>query len=395
MVVFRAKAADTGVHGVGVVEYIVLVLVIGGRLFLPFLIPYFPVVGLLSCLVLDSADQTIFQQFPAIPLDGYQSYDKALDIYYLTIAFLSTYRNWRNMPALAMAAFLFYYRLVGDLLFELTQARWLLFVFPNTFEYFFLFFELCRIRWDQERMTKKVVIVSAILIWVFIKLPQEWWIHIAQLDVTDFLRANTWVIIPMVVAIAVAVVVAWWVITHKAPAADRRFRLRADPLPPELTGAELYRRAQAHLRIFDWALAQKAVLAALVAVIFAQFLKDQPTPLQTFVSVVVFVIFNAFLSQWLARRGRSWRTVAGEMVAVVGMNFIAVAALGLALRLLGLRHEHAPIDLLLFFLFLLSMIIVLFDHYHLVYVMRRRLRKTGGSAPEEAPPATEAAIPAL
>jgi len=27
-------------------------------------------------------------------------------------------------------------------------------------------------------------------IWIFIKLPQEWWIHIAQLDFTGFMKED-------------------------------------------------------------------------------------------------------------------------------------------------------------------------------------------------------------
>jgi hypothetical protein len=361
----------------GVVEVIVVVLVVGGRLVLPFLIPYIPVVGLVSCLVLDTVDQTIFQQFPAIDLKGYQSYDKALDIYYLSIAFLSVYRNWRNMPAIAMAAFLFYYRLVGDLLFELTEARWLLLVFPNTFEYFFLFYELCRLRWNQERISRNVVIVSAIAIWIFIKLPQEWWIHIAKLDVTNVIGAHPWVLAPIAVALAAILAVAWWAVFRKAPAADHRPRLLADPLPPELRGVELYRRARAHARIFEWALAEKAVLAALVAIIFAQFMATRPTPVQTAVSVAIFVLVNAFLSQWLARRGRLAGRLVVELFAVIAMNFAIVSVLEFVQRLVGYRSAGTPFVLLTFFLFLLSVIVVLYDHYHLIFAMRRRLAKVG------------------
>ena len=48
--------------------------------------------------------------------DGpYQSFDKALDIYYLSIAYTTTLRNWTSEPAFRVAQFLFYYRLVGVL----------------------------------------------------------------------------------------------------------------------------------------------------------------------------------------------------------------------------------------------------------------------------------------
>ena len=172
----------------GTTEWIVVILVVGGRLILPLFIPYFPVPALLACLMLDSIDQSIFQQFPKIPLDGYQSYDKALDVYYLSVAYLSTLRNWTNQGAFRMSQFLYYYRMIGVIAFELTQVRAILFIFPNTFEYFFLFVELVRLGWNTSRMGKWTVILSAAGIWIFIKLPQEWWIHIAQLDMTDFIK---------------------------------------------------------------------------------------------------------------------------------------------------------------------------------------------------------------
>ena len=69
--------------------------------------------------------------------------------------------------------------------FELTQIRAFLLIFPNTFEYFFDFYEGVRARWDPRRMSQRLVIGAAAFIWIFIKLPQEWWIHVAQLDTTD------------------------------------------------------------------------------------------------------------------------------------------------------------------------------------------------------------------
>ena len=96
-------------------------------------------------------DQTIFQLFTTLNLEGYQSYDKALDVYYLTIAYLSTLRNWKNLFGFELDRFLFYYRILGVALFELTQLRPLLVIFPNTFEYFFIFYEAVRLRWDPKK----------------------------------------------------------------------------------------------------------------------------------------------------------------------------------------------------------------------------------------------------
>ena len=169
-------------------DLIVFLIVVGARFLVPLAIPKYPLPAVVAALVIDGVDQTIFQTFTTLDLAGYQSYDKALDIYYLSIAYLSTMRNWWNLAAFDMSRFLYYYRLVGVLLFEFLQIRALLLFFPNTFEYFFIFYEAVRLRWNPKRMSQALVIGAAFAIWVFIKVPQEYWIHIAQLDVTDILK---------------------------------------------------------------------------------------------------------------------------------------------------------------------------------------------------------------
>jgi len=134
---------------------------------------------------IDAADQTIFQQFINLNLDGYQNYDKAVDIFYLTIAFLSVYRNWTNTTAINVARFPWHYRLFGVWLFEVVQQRWILFVFPNTFEYFFIAYVAIATQWDPTPH-QRAVIAMATFIWIVIKLPQAWWIHVTQNDFTDF-----------------------------------------------------------------------------------------------------------------------------------------------------------------------------------------------------------------
>ena len=114
-------------------DQVIFLAVVGFRFGIPLLIPRFPLPAILACLVLDAADQTIFQRYTDLNLDGYQGYDKALDIFYLAIAYLSTIRNWFDPVAFGAARFLWYYRLVGVVLFELTETRALLIIFPEHF----------------------------------------------------------------------------------------------------------------------------------------------------------------------------------------------------------------------------------------------------------------------
>ncbi len=377
----------------GAVEWSVVVLVVAGRLGLPLLIPYFPVPALLSCLILDAVDQSIFQQFPAIPLDGYQSYDKALDIYYLSIAYLSTLRNWTNQTAFHMSRFLFYYRMLGAVLFEITQARAVLFIFPNTFEYFFLFVELVRSRWDTGRMGRRTVIVAAALIWVVIKLPQEWWIHIAQLDMTDFIKESLfgvaaadgwltavanrpWVLAAMVVALVAGVAILYLAVRLKAPPFDHGLLIAADPLPAWLRGAEPYRKVRAETGIWSRQLYEKVALAALLSVIFGLMLSGgEASAPRIAVGAAIFTVANAGVSHAIAMRGRSWRLLGGELAVMLVVNLVILLVLEALDRHLGVREARVPFTMTLFFSYLLTLVIVLYDRYHVVFQARRLFRR--------------------
>ena len=145
-------------------DLVVMLVVLGLRLFVPLAIPKYPLPAGILSLVIDGLDKGIFQAFTDMNLDWYQGYDKALDVYYLAIAYLSTMRNWGNLAAFGMSRFLWYYRLVGVLLFEFSQIRAMLLLFPNTFEYFFLFYEGVRTRWNPKRLGVAAVIAAAFAI---------------------------------------------------------------------------------------------------------------------------------------------------------------------------------------------------------------------------------------
>src|SRR5690606_12394560 len=164
--------------------------VIVARLLVPLLIPRFPLPGIIAALLLDGIDRFVIEAAGVSDLSGYQTFDKALDVYYLTIAYASTIRNWDGGPAFEIGRALWYYRLFGVMLFESTHERWMLLAFANTFEYYFIAVEAIKVTRDPFALGTKHFVRLAAAIWIFIKLPQEWWLHIAQLDVTDFLKRH-------------------------------------------------------------------------------------------------------------------------------------------------------------------------------------------------------------
>jgi hypothetical protein len=332
--------------------FVVVVLI---RFLLPLLIPKFPLPAILGCLVMDAADQTIFQAFTDDPLEGYQTYDKAIDVYYLAIAYFSTMRYWRDPMAFEVSRFLYIYRLIGVTLFELLDQRWLLLVFPNTFEYFFIAYEAVRTRWNPLRMSTTAIVASAAFIWVFIKLPQEWWIHIAQLDFTEFMADYPfmWVVL---FGLAAALGIAIWVNRRRIPAPDWPFTVSVDahlpPLTDEWTG---------HEKFFTAVLAEKVVILALITVIFAQVLPDvRSSNIGVAVGVTVLVVLNAAVSQWLRRRGRRWSTTGAEFLAMLAIN---VGLVFIDSVFGSNRAANSPNLNTLFFVLLISLLIAMFDRY--------------------------------
>jgi hypothetical protein len=367
-------------------DWLVFWIVAAARFLLPLTIPRYPLPGIIASLVLDGVDQTIFQQFTNLSLEGYQGYDKALDIYYLTIAYISTLRNWANRFAFQVSRFLFYWRLVGVALFELTHLRSLLLIFPNTFEYFFIFYEAYRLRWDPRRMSKKLLVGAAALIWIVIKLPQEYWIHIAQLDTTDWIKSSlfgvpvdtpwseilsVWpgVFVAVLVVLILILVAAGWLVKRRLPPADRALAFSADAHQPAFSGEQVHSAMTREARqIVDAALVEKIALLTLVSMSFAQVLPDvQASNLQLAIGVAVVVTINTALSHWLARRGFGWAFSLWQFVV------LAVVNLGLILGYALLRtrfDEPVGIANALFFVLLLTLLVTLFDRYRQVYLMR-------------------------
>jgi hypothetical protein len=335
-------------------------LVVAGRFLLPLLIPRFPLPAILACLVLDGVDQTLFQTFTDLDLHGYQGYDKALDIYYLTVAYLSTLRNWANRDAFQVARFLFYYRLAGVVLFELLHWRALLLVFPNAFEYFFIVYEAIRLRWDPKRLTRRNVILLAAVIWVFIKLPQEYWIHIAQLDTTDLISAHQWIGLLAAAVILALVAVLRRVVWPRVRQPDYAWRVAADPIPSEIADpAQRDAWIARHRNLFDWRLLEKILLVGFVCLIFAQILPEvDASNVEIFIGTAVLITIDSLLGLWTARRSRGvtstvqafvWLALANGTVVFVGEAFDG--------------EDELHLGNLLFFILLLTLIVTLYDRY--------------------------------
>ena len=364
---------------------IIPVAVVVARLVVPLFIPAYPLPAILAAMVLDGVDQTIFAATLDSDLAGYQTYDKALDVYYLAIAYASTIANWVDGPTFVVGRFLWYYRLAGVALFESTGARWLLFVFPNTFEYFFDAIEAFRISRNPVRLTMRAVIGIAAFIWIFIKLPQEWWIHIAQLDFTDFLKetvfgvptSSSWadaiaasplVAIGLVVAILLLAVLAWWAARRFLPPADWPPTVSSDRQAEHLGWPPRPRVATPTAR-FDRTFVEKVILLSLMVFIFSRMLPGtEGSPLQVALAVLLIIGASTAVSIWLAHRAVTWSSVATEFAVMTAVN----AAIGIGIGILLPGSDPAPpLVEFLFLISVLSLVVVLFDRSVAIGRVRR------------------------
>jgi hypothetical protein len=329
------------------------------RLALPLLIPRLPLI-LVAALVLDAIDNSLLAHLTSVDLGPggpYQSFDKALDVYYLAIAYLATIRNWTSTPAFRIARCLFYYRLVGVVAFELLDSRAMLLVFPNTFEYFFLAYEGLRTRWDPERWSGRFWLTVAGGIWVLIKLPQEYWIHIAKLDFTDAVADHPWFGVLCLAGLGVLAWLVWFVVRPRMPTplAGWRFAAPAFPATPP-------RRPPG----VPWSeLAEKTILLALLATLVAEILPSvHLSAVDVALGVAALVVANLAIATWGGR--------GVHFALLYAINFLLIYAGSRALSDRG----DLPAASGVFFAYLTTLIVVLYDSY-------RPLRAARAAAPVE------------
>jgi hypothetical protein len=352
-------------------DAVVVVVIVAARLLVPLLIPRFPLV-IVAALLLDGVDNALLRGLTEVDLsaDGpYQSWDKALDIYYLSIAYLSTMRNWTSRPAFRIGQFLFYYRLVGNVLFELLQSRAMLLLFPNTFEFYFIAYEAIRQRYDPAHVPARMWLLIAAGLWVVVKLPQEYWIHIAKRDFTDTVAEYPWFGIACALAVLGLLAAAQFLVRPRLPPPSRDGRLRADRLPVSLGDAQLrHARDLRRRRALLAELGEQVALLALLCIVFAEILPGiDATPLQVTVGIVVIVGANAAISIAGARRGRLGRIPAGaRFAALVACNLALVFAASLALS----GRADFQLGAGCFFALLITLIIWLYNVYKPVHDVR-------------------------
>ena len=163
-------------------------IVIALRIIVPLLILKRPLAGGIVAMLLDALDVVIVEWFGEGGMGPhYHRIDKLLDLYYLGLeAWVA--RCWTERIPRLTALGLFTVRVLGVIVFEVTNARPALFIFPNLFELWFLFY-LLRNRFFPGL---KLGTWRQTLFWLVIlyipKLGQEYLLHVAGARPWDWIK---------------------------------------------------------------------------------------------------------------------------------------------------------------------------------------------------------------
>jgi hypothetical protein len=166
---------------------------------LPVLIWPFP--GAIIAMLTDQSDLFFMNLLHLGGIRDYQAFDKWLDQVYM-LTFLIVALRWHG-PARTIAVVLYVFRVTGDIAFEITGERAILFAFPNLFEFWFVFvagikhfhLESAAAERPETRLAglfpfrysrRQLAVVLPVLLTA--KLAQEYVLHVARLldDFTTF-----------------------------------------------------------------------------------------------------------------------------------------------------------------------------------------------------------------
>jgi len=164
-------------------KWIAIGVAVVAKYVIPILIVPFPFAAGWANFVLDTVDGDLL-----IPLgldDGpYQLIDKSAD-WFTYVGMLFAARKWKISRTVFV---LFVFRSVGQLLFFISGAEVVFFLFPNFLEPLFLIY--ASIRHFKPDDVVDIYMRHRVAIWVFVvlyKLQDEWVTHVGNIDRTELI----------------------------------------------------------------------------------------------------------------------------------------------------------------------------------------------------------------
>jgi len=145
-----------------------------------------PLAGGLLAIAIDLTDLYWMNVLDLGGIPDYQLFDKLADQVYLAV-FLIVALRWTG-PERTISIVLYCWRMAGFLILELTGERAVLLLFPNVFEFWFLFIAALHharpVTWTASRLAPVLLVLGAL------KEIQEWALHWERMfDYITFLEA--------------------------------------------------------------------------------------------------------------------------------------------------------------------------------------------------------------
>lgn len=178
-------------------------LVIIIRLVVPLLILRWNLSGAILAIIADNLDVVILDFLGVTEFAPYNQVDKFLDTYFYLIAGYTMF-SWpkrrgsawgeksssTNKFARNVGIFLLGYRLLGVIIYEITNLRAVLFIFPNVFIFYFMYYLIYMKIFKKEPFTNLKNALPALVILTLLKLGHEYILHVAQFPIYEWIRTN-------------------------------------------------------------------------------------------------------------------------------------------------------------------------------------------------------------
>ena len=145
-----------------------------------FISPWF---ASISSFGLDWIDGEIYKR-NGYTIKQYKPIDSLIDTYWYICILL--FINLSQIPGLYILNLLFIFRMIGQIIYMITQKREIFFLFPNFFEIFFFFYLFSTIFPQLNPYLYWPNSIYPLLVIIPIVLYREWLVHIKKANLSDF-----------------------------------------------------------------------------------------------------------------------------------------------------------------------------------------------------------------
>lgn len=164
-------------------------IIIAIRILVPLTILRWNLLGSILAIIADNLDVVILDLLGVRDFRYYDRVDKTLDTYFYLIQGYTLF-FWNNKLARNIGISLLIYRLIGFVMYMITDLQMLLFVFANVFEFFYMYYLIYKKIFHKEPFEKLLDALPTLSVLLLFKLLQEYMLHVAQFPIYQWIKEN-------------------------------------------------------------------------------------------------------------------------------------------------------------------------------------------------------------